>query len=169
MHHGTCVAHLPWCMSGSLTRRGEKNVPCIPGACECRNFTYLARGPWESGLPYLIWLLFLVWMMKASGAGKLLHSLFNSREWHLKLAEFTREEVESMIYKVCISQWQTFLTESWSDIYSGSNKHSHMFNFNIDTCSGLSIRNCWFELIRKCAYLILVFSLYVKLYNDEIW
>ena len=22
MHHGTCVAHVPWCMSGSLTRGG---------------------------------------------------------------------------------------------------------------------------------------------------
>ena len=31
MHHGTCVLHVPWCMSGPLTR-GE-NVPGIPGAC----------------------------------------------------------------------------------------------------------------------------------------
>ena len=31
MHHGTCVTHVPWCMSGSLTS-GE-NVPGIPGAC----------------------------------------------------------------------------------------------------------------------------------------
>ena len=43
MHHGTCVKHVSWCMSGSLTR-GE-NVPSIPGACTTRNFTYLARGP----------------------------------------------------------------------------------------------------------------------------
>ena len=33
MHHGTCVKHLPWSMSGSLTRGGRKNVPSIPGAC----------------------------------------------------------------------------------------------------------------------------------------
>ena len=33
MHHGTCVTHVPWCMSGSLTRGGEENVPGIPGAC----------------------------------------------------------------------------------------------------------------------------------------
>ena len=46
MHHGTCVAHVPWCMSGSLTRDGRKNVPGIPGACATHNFTYLARGPW---------------------------------------------------------------------------------------------------------------------------
>ena len=46
MHHGTCVTHVPWCMSGSLTRRGRENVPGNPGACATRNFTYLARGPW---------------------------------------------------------------------------------------------------------------------------
>ena len=33
MHHGTCVTHMPWCMSGSLTRDGEENVPSIPCAC----------------------------------------------------------------------------------------------------------------------------------------
>ena len=33
MHHGTCVTHVPWCMSGSLTRGGGENVPVIPGAC----------------------------------------------------------------------------------------------------------------------------------------
>ena len=41
MHHGTCVTHVPWCMSGSLTRGGGEN---IPGACTTRNFTYLVRG-----------------------------------------------------------------------------------------------------------------------------
>ena len=33
MHHGTCVTHVPWCMSGSLTHVGGENVPGIPGAC----------------------------------------------------------------------------------------------------------------------------------------
>ena len=33
MHHGTCVTHVPWCMSGSLIRRDGENVPGIPGAC----------------------------------------------------------------------------------------------------------------------------------------
>ena len=33
MHHGTCVTHVPWCMSGSLTRGGGDNVPGISGAC----------------------------------------------------------------------------------------------------------------------------------------
>ena len=40
MHHGTCVTHVPWCMSGSLTRGGGENVPGIPGACATHNFAY---------------------------------------------------------------------------------------------------------------------------------
>ena len=47
MHHGTCVTHVPWCNSGSLTRDCGENVPGIPGACATRNFTYLVRGPCE--------------------------------------------------------------------------------------------------------------------------
>ena len=43
MHHGTCVTHVPWCLSGSLTRGGGENIPGIPGACATR--TYLVRGP----------------------------------------------------------------------------------------------------------------------------
>ena len=46
MHHGTCLTHVPWCMSESLIRDGGENVPGIPGACAARNFAYLARGPW---------------------------------------------------------------------------------------------------------------------------
>ena len=33
MHHDTCVTHVPWCMSGSLTCGDGENVPGIPGAC----------------------------------------------------------------------------------------------------------------------------------------
>ena len=45
MHHGTCVTHVPWCMSGLLTRGSRENVPGILGACATRKFTYLVRGP----------------------------------------------------------------------------------------------------------------------------
>ena len=48
MHQGTCDTHMPWCMSGSLTRGGGENVPDIPGACANRNFTYMARGSWHT-------------------------------------------------------------------------------------------------------------------------
>ena len=50
MHHGTCVAHVPWCMSGSLTRGCVENVPGIPGSCATHNLTYLTRGLWHSPL-----------------------------------------------------------------------------------------------------------------------
>ena len=33
MHHGTCVTHVPWCMSGSFTCGDGESVPGIPGAC----------------------------------------------------------------------------------------------------------------------------------------
>ena len=51
MHHGTCLTHVPWSMSGSLTsgffwsQVGE-NVPGTPGACATRTFKCLVRGPW---------------------------------------------------------------------------------------------------------------------------
>ena len=53
MHHGTCVTHVPWCMSGSLTRGGGENVPGIPGACANLNFTHLVRGPLTESPPPL--------------------------------------------------------------------------------------------------------------------
>ena len=59
MHHSTCVTHVPWCMSGSLTRGGGENVCGIPAACPTRNFAYLARGPWRiqpcMGALWLAW------------------------------------------------------------------------------------------------------------------
>ena len=37
MHHGPCVTHVSWCLSGSLTRGGGENVPVIPSASATRN------------------------------------------------------------------------------------------------------------------------------------
>ena len=39
MYHGTCVTHMPWCMSGSLIRGAGENVSGILGACATRNLT----------------------------------------------------------------------------------------------------------------------------------
>ena len=50
MHHGTCVTHVSWCMTGSLNSDGGENVPGIPGACATLNFMYLARGPLRASL-----------------------------------------------------------------------------------------------------------------------
>ena len=54
MHHDTCVTHVPWCMSGSLTRGGGENVPGSPGACPTRDFTYLSRGPCKIHLHFFL-------------------------------------------------------------------------------------------------------------------
>ena len=48
MYHGTCVTHVPWCMTGSITHAGGKIVPGIPGACAKPNFTNLVREPWHT-------------------------------------------------------------------------------------------------------------------------
>ena len=50
MRHGTCVTHVPWCMSGSLNNgslwsRWRENFPGLPGACATHTFMYLARDP----------------------------------------------------------------------------------------------------------------------------
>ena len=50
MHHGTCMMHVPWCMSESLTRGGGENVSGIRGTCATRTFTYLARGPLQTSV-----------------------------------------------------------------------------------------------------------------------
>ena len=47
MHHGTCVTHVPRCMSGLLTHGGGENISGIPEACATRTFTYLARVLWQ--------------------------------------------------------------------------------------------------------------------------
>ena len=44
MHHGTCVTHVPWCMSGSFTC-GEGKRSRHSRRMRIRNFVYLARGP----------------------------------------------------------------------------------------------------------------------------
>ena len=45
MHHGTCVTHVPWCMSGSLTCGDRGKCSRHSRRMRTRNFAYLARGP----------------------------------------------------------------------------------------------------------------------------
>ena len=58
MHHGTCVTHVPWCMSGSLTCGDRENVPGIPGACAptILRIWQEAHGPIRSHKRICIWL-----------------------------------------------------------------------------------------------------------------
>ena len=73
MHHGTCVTHVPWCMSGSLTRGGEEHVPGIPGACATRNFAHLTRGPYSRKTRYIT-LLLIHWLIASGGHQQQYHS-----------------------------------------------------------------------------------------------
>ena len=47
MHHGTCVTHVPWCMSGSLTCGDGENVPGIPRACAPRTLRIWQEAHWQ--------------------------------------------------------------------------------------------------------------------------
>ena len=47
MHHGTCVMHVPWCMSGSLYPRWRGKRSRHPRACATPNFAYLTRYPFD--------------------------------------------------------------------------------------------------------------------------
>ena len=58
MHHGTCVTHVPWCMSGTLTRGGGENVP---GACATCNIAYPVRDPLRSRRICNIYLVLMFW------------------------------------------------------------------------------------------------------------
>ena len=53
MHHGTCVTHVPWYMSGSLTCGGGENVPGIPGACAPAISRICQEAHWQSRLHQL--------------------------------------------------------------------------------------------------------------------
>ena len=57
MHHGTCVTHVPWCMSGSPTCSDGENVLGVPGACSTRNFAYLVRGPYIHSFAHELYII----------------------------------------------------------------------------------------------------------------
>ena len=44
MHPGTCVTHVPWCMTGSQIRGGRESVSGIPGACALHNPQFCVCG-----------------------------------------------------------------------------------------------------------------------------
>ena len=59
MLHGTCVTHVPWCMSGSLTLGGGENVPGIPSAGSTPQFYVSGKRP----IDYMV-LLFIQWITR---------------------------------------------------------------------------------------------------------
>ena len=107
-HHGTCVAHVPWCMSGSLTCGGGENVPGSPGACATRKFIYLAIGPLNAhqiGKPVLC---------------QITHCLptnLNSAMYNIELLTFS--EINTLIYLYLMDVWLSIslvYTSIWVDV-----------------------------------------------------
>ena len=90
MHHGTCVTHVSWCVSGSLTSGGGENVPGIPGACATRNFAYLVRGSWW-------WLLSFVHFEAAQSRSTCIGLMYGLLFWttgsHIKLMIHLRDYI----------------------------------------------------------------------------
>ena len=74
MHHGTCVTHMPWCMSESLTHGEGENVPGIPSTCTSRSFAYLVRGPMHGDKSYRWFIAILQYLQCVSnGNAAILH------------------------------------------------------------------------------------------------
>ena len=46
MQHGTCIKHMPWCMSGSLTRGGGETFPAFPVHAQPAILLILVRDLW---------------------------------------------------------------------------------------------------------------------------
>ena len=93
MHHGTWVAHAPWCMPGLLTGGvfqvcGGENVLDLPGACTTHNFTRPLQYTFDTS----IWVLHWPWKFYFTmtnrtkiclhGALKMLSSVFVSYVCH---------------------------------------------------------------------------------------
>ena len=79
MHHGTCVTHVPWCMSGSLTCGDRENVPGIPGACapailriwqEAHALTSIYKNKHGYNYLYMCWCYSIVYIGKMALNGQ---------------------------------------------------------------------------------------------------
>ena len=139
MHHGTCVTHVPWCMSGSLSRGGGENVPVIPGACTTCNFTYLARGPWRNN-PYIF--LYILGIWKWLYDGKLLY-------WY------------SLILMVHSG------VSKWSNIFQQvTSSHSFLFNSKATKKDGMQFE--FTEILNAMFYNIFRFAKYAW-HGSEGW
>ena len=83
MHHGTCVTHVPWCMSGSLTCGDRENVPGIPGACApaILRIWQEAHAGGESGASSVITERALLFIETTIALSLLMSSVLNIAQW----------------------------------------------------------------------------------------
>ena len=121
MHHGTCVTHVPWYMSGSLTRvGGKKNVPGIPGMrnpqfCVSRKMPVAVGSLVLSATSTTMVLivkygLFLgVWSIKVW--------LFWLLDFHITVEKFNKNRTQFIVLKKGVTWdkrvwWGCFITQS---------------------------------------------------------
>ena len=83
------ITHVPWCMVGSLSRGGGENVPGIPGAWATRNFTYLARGPWDHRE--------LCWMMCTDDLSIMKNKFKSTNPLRLHYAKYLLETLKAFV------------------------------------------------------------------------
>ena len=126
MHHGTCVTHAPWCMSGSLIRCGGENVPGIPGAYATSNFTYLLRGPYVYKLIPVDFLSSGPLFTKR--ADVLQQDLMKSRSREIRVCSMS-------------SEWHTAPLLSYPDeiLDIGFSQLAVAFSASVDQCSSMSL------------------------------
>ena len=84
MHDRTCVTHVPWCMSGSLTPGGRENVPIIPCTFATLYFRYLARGPFNKCLCRRVG----KWNLTYVHRGPFLDVVQHVEVWHIRVSKY---------------------------------------------------------------------------------
>ena len=113
MQHDMCVTHVPWCMSGSLTRSGGENVP---SACATRNFMYLVRGPYRVPQGFALGLfLFTIYILPLGEIIKKIGMQFYmyTEDWHIYMYTIlaTSDINQSEIFKY--KKYLTDDTHAW--------------------------------------------------------
>ena len=139
MHHGTCVTHVPWCMSESPTYGGGENVPGILCACVTHNYAYLERGPLKS--------LKIVWILVLAGE--------NCSTLDLRVRD---SDLNSMIEYMCIcfraGRQVVFL------VYGDDEKIAfNVFHNSLRLCHRLF----WYIFLAYDIYIYIIMHTYINL------
>ena len=166
MHHGTCVTHVPWCMSGSLTRGGGENVPGIPGACANLNLTYLARGPLietvdaKSGYHLTVSYRHLVYS--------------NCRIWYVAVQHWNETRIADMLNNISLPElWLLMLKSIWLIKKLWPNSNAAMYSHRTSVSNKLQCNKVLVSINTpdKCKYGVGgwgVVALFVKRYTYTI-
>ena len=150
MHHGTCLTHVPWCMSESLTRGGGENVPGIPGTCATRNNRYLVRGPCWTSCICLIAVMILMSRWTPDSSDKTSHVWFIPHppicSWVCALVMRSKCLTIQMIFWWCITTIKSYTA---NDIHQLCNLYHYIHTYvNANQISMVSckwnIRIYWF-------------------------